>query len=460
MDTANPVTPPVLPKPVLKQHATVLKMIAITTLGLLLLIPLAMVRSVLTERLARRDQAIREITSTWGKPQVMVGPVLIVPYKYARKVWKDQVVNGRTERVEVSESHPGRAFFLPTALKVDGRLSPSRLHRGIYEAVVYDGAVNLSGSFARPAFEEWKADLQQVLWDEAEVALSVTDMRGAKESLAITLADKVIPLNPGARIDGFPGGVYAQLQGLESLPATIPFEMNLTFRGSRSLRFAPVGVNNDMRLASDWPDPSFQGAFLPTEREVRPEGFSAHWQVSHYGRSYPQQWTERDPVKPAAVTESLFGVDLLDVVDSYRFVERSIKYGILLIALLFTCFFLFEVMAAVRIHPFQYTLVGIALCLFYLALLALSEVVSFGAAYWTGAAASTLMISLYSAKPLRGGSRAAFVATGLPVLYAFIFVILRLQDYSLLIGTAGLFLVLALVMYVTRNINWYARDNS
>ena len=460
MDTAKPVTPSALPKPYLKQHATVLKMAAITILGLLLLIPLSMVRSVLTERLARRDLAISEITSTWGKPQVIVGPVLIVPYKYTRKVWKDQVVSGRAEQIEVSESLSGRAFFLPTALKVDGRLSPSRLHRGIYEAVVYDGTVSLSGSFARPTFEEWKADLQQILWDEAELALSVTDMRGAKESLSITLADKVIPLNPGARIDGFPGGVYAQIQGLEQLPETIPFEMNLTLRGSRSLRFAPVGVNNDVQLASAWPDPSFQGGFLPTERKVGPEGFSAHWQVSYYGRSYPQQWTEKNPVKPAAVTESLFGVDLLAVMDSYRFVERSIKYGILLIALLFICFFLFEILAAVRIHPFQYTLVGIALCLFYLALLALSEVVSFSAAYWTGAAASTLMISLYSAKPLRGGRRAAFVATGLPLLYVFIFVILRLQDYSLLIGTAGLFLVLALVMYVTRNINWYFRDNT
>jgi inner membrane protein len=171
-------------------------------------------------------------------------------------------------------------------------------------------------------------------------------------------------------------------------------------------------------------------------------------------------WTEKSPVTTAAVMESMFGVDLVPVIDSYRYVEPSIKYGILLIALLFTAFFLFEISAGVRIHPFQYTLVGIALCLFYLALLALSEVFSFGVAYWNGAGAATLMISLYSAKALHGGRRAAVIAAGLPAMYAFLFVILRLQDYSLLIGTAGLFLVLALVMYVTRNIDWYARDKA
>lgn len=458
-DTAKPVVPPALPEPHLKRYSTILKMAAIAILVLLLLIPLTLVSSVLAERLARRDEAVKEITSTWGNAQIVVGPVLIVPYKCIQKAWRDQVVNGRVERVEVSETARIRAFFLPATLKADGRLVPGRLRRGIYQAVVYDGTVSLSGSFARPAFEEWKVDPQEILWDEAELAVSLTDLRGAKESLEIRMGNDVIPLKPGARIGGFTSGVYAQVKGLGAQTETIPFEMKLTFQGSRSLRFAPVGVNNDVQLASSWPDPSFQGAFLPMERKVGTEGFNAHWRVSYYGRSYPQQWTEGNPVTAAAVMESLFGVDLVSVVDSYRFVERSIKYGILVIALLFTAFFLFEVMAPLRVHPFQYTLVGMALCLFYLALLALSEVVSFTVAYWTGAAIATLMISLYSARALRGRRRASVVAAGLAAIYAFLFVILRLQDYSLLIGTAGLFLALGIAMYVTRNIDWYARDS-
>lgn len=456
--TTPPALPPALPRPPLKRFATVLKMISIAVLVLLLEIPLFMVGSVLKERLSRRDAAIQEITSTWGREQVVLGPVLVVPYKYTQKTWKDQVVNGKVERVEVSETLRGRACFLPAALKADGELKPDLLHRGIYEAVVYQGTLSLSGSFARPSFEEWNIDPQQILWDEAEIAVSITDLRGAKESLQIKLGDQTVPLKPGIRLDGFEGGVYGRVAGLAAAADTLPFEMKITLNGSRSLRFAPVGVNNDVQLASSWRDPSFQGAFLPSTRELRPDGFSAHWMVSYYGRSYPQQWTNKDSVNLAAIQSSLFGVDLLSPLDSYRYVERSIKYGILFIALLFATFFLFEVLASVRIHAFQYTLVGIALCLFYLGLLALSEVTAFAVAYWTGAAVATLMIALYSVKALRSALRAVVVGIGLSIVYGFLFVILQLQDFSLLVGTAGLFLVLAIVMFVTRNIDWYARD--
>jgi inner membrane protein len=458
-DIPKSALPQMMTKPYLKRFSTVLKMAAIAVLVLLLLIPLAMVRSVLNERLDRRDAAVREITSTWGNEQVVMGPVLVIPFKNNQKTWKDQIVNGRVERIEVSESVRGRAFFLPTAFKADGRLNPDRLHRGIYETVVYSGTLNLSGSFAKPSFEEWNVDPLQILWDEAEVALSITDLRGAKESLQIKIAEQTIPFKPGHKLEGFEGGVYARIKGLGAQINEIPFSMSLTLNGSRSLRFAPVGVNNDVQLVSKWPDPSFQGAFLPSERKVNRDGFSAHWQVSYYGRSYPQQWTDKIPVGATGVASSLFGVDLVPALDSYRYVERSIKYGILFITLLFTAFFLFEVISSVRIHPFQYSLVGIALCLFYLGLLALSEVTSFGTAYWIGAALASGMITLYSFKVLRSAGRGCAVAVGLALIYAFLFVILRLQDYSLLVGAAGLFLVLAIVMFVTRNIDWYARDS-
>jgi inner membrane protein len=458
-DIARSAQPQSTVKSYWKRFWTVLKMAAIAILALLLLIPLAMVESVLHERLERRDAAVREITSTWGSEQVVMGPVLIIPYKYNQKAWKDELVNGRVEHVEASEAVRGQAYFLPSTFKADGRINPDRLHRGIYETVVYSGTLNLNGSFARPSFEEWNVNPQQILWDEAEIAVSITDLRGAKESLQIKIAGEWIPLKPGRKLEGFEGGVYARVKGLSGETDMIPFAMSLTMNGSRSLRFTPVGVNNDVQLISTWPDPSFQGAFLPAERKINSNGFSAHWQVSYYGRSYPQQWTDKTPVGAANVASSLFGVDLAPGLDSYRYVERAIKYGILFIALLFTTFFLFEIISAVRVHPFQYTLVGIALCLFYLGLLALSEVTSFGTAYWVGAAVATIMIALYSVKTLRSAVRGCVVAIGLALVYAFLFVILRLQDYSLLVGAAGLFLVLAIVMYVTRNIDWYARDN-
>jgi inner membrane protein len=444
--------------PLQRRFATVLKMASIAVLTLLLLIPLAMVRSVLEERLARREAAVNEITSTWGKEQVLTGPVLIIPYTSEQKTWEEQVIDGRRERVERIKSLRGQAYFLPSVFKAEGRIRPDRRHRGIYETVVYRGSLNLSGSFARPSFEEWDVDPARILWDEAEVALAVTDLRGAQGSLEITLAGRVAPMRPGSRLPAYENGIHARIEGLSAETDTLPFAMSLDFNGSRSLRFAPVGVNNDVTIRSNWPDPSFQGAFLPSERSVNPDGFSARWQVSYYGRSYPQQWTDRTPVGADAFAASLFGVDLVPAMDSYRYVERSIKYGILFIALLFTAFFLFEILSAARIHPFQYTLVGIALCLFYLGLLALSEVTSFGTAYWIGAALAALMIALYSGKALRSVRVGALVAAGLVLIYAFLFVILRLQDYALLVGALGLFLLLGIVMFVTRNIDWYARD--
>ena len=459
-DNLNMAPPQELTKQYLKRFSTVIKMAMIAILVLLLLIPLSMVRSVLRERLDRRDAAVKEITSTFGSEQVVMGPALIIPFKCIQKTWKDQVVNDRVERREVIETVRKKAFFLPEVFKAAGRLDPRGLHRGIYETVVYNGTLNLSGSFAAPSFEEWSVDPKQVLWNEAEIAISITDLRGATESLHIKIAGQMVSLVPGNKLQGVKGGVYARIVGLNDGMDRIPFAMSLTLNGSRSLRFAPIGVNNDVQLSSTWPDPSFQGALLPAGREVSADGFNAHWQVTYYGRSYPQQWLDNIPADSNGIASSNFGVDLLPTLDSYRYVERSIKYGILLIVLLFTAFFLFEILSAVRIHPFQYTLVGVALCLFYLGLLALSEVASFGVAYWIGAAVSTLMITLYSIKALKSAGRGGIVAVGLVLIYAFLYVILRLQDYSLLVGTAGLFLVLAIVMYVTRNIDWYARDNA
>jgi inner membrane protein len=442
-----------------KRNSTILKMGLIAILVLLLLIPLSMMGSILGERMGRRDAAIHEITSAWGKDQIVIGPVLIIPYKYKENIWKDAVVNSQIQKVQVAELSQSRAYFLPSILKADAQLSPDRLHRGIYETVVYSGHLNLTGSFVAPSFEELGIELEQILWNEAEIAISITDLRGAKESLQIKVADQILPLRPGKRLAGFAGGVFARIKGLHSEAAAIPFSMSLTFNGSRSLRFAPIGMNNDVRLASSWPDPSFQGAFLPVDRKIGPDGFRAHWQAPYYGRSYPQQWTEKTVPSADNIASSFFGVDLVPLLDSYRYVERSIKYGILLIVLLFIAFFLFEIISGLKIHAFQYSLIGIAACLFFLCLLALSEVMSFGAAYWISAAVTALMISLYSIKALRSAGRGGVIGVGLTIVYAFLFIILRMQDYSLLVGACGLVLAVALIMYVTRNLDWYARDS-
>ena len=455
------LTPPKISKSFLKQNSPVLKLLVIFILVLLLLIPLGMVKSVLFERMSRRNQAIGEITSTWGKEQIIIGPVLVIPYRYYFKTWKEQVVLGKSEKTEIVDSAVSHAYFLPADVDIQGTLLPNKLYRGIYEAIVYNGKLKLSGTFLPPDFEKLKIKGKDVLWEDALVTFGITDLRGISETLTLKWGSRTFPLVPGSKINGVVSGVHARVADVKTAAKEVPFELALTLNGSKGIRFSPVGMKNKITLGSSWPDPSFQGMFLPVERKITPNGFEAQWRMSYYGRNFPQQWTDQDDkvrFTSDTVNTSLFGVDLISLVDSYRLVERSIKYGILFITLIFTAFFLFEFVAARRIHVIQYALVGGALCLFYLVLLSLSEFIGFPLAYFAGVVASTLMISLYSMKVLKGGRQSMAVAVLLVIIYGFLYIILQMQDYSLLVGTIGLFIALAVVMYTTRNIDWYSRE--
>ncbi len=453
--------PPLPPSRFFGRFSTTLKLVGIFILVLVLLVPLGMIRSVLSERLHRRDGAINEITSTWGKEQLLAGPVLVVPYTYKYKEWRNVEVDGRSQQTEVWNTATARAFFLPASLVIDGAIEPQKLHRGIYDAVVYGGSLSITGEFDAPDFAALKIAPENVQWGDATLSFAITDLRGARTMLEVKLGERAFRLVPGSKVPGLMSGVYASVPGLDTATEKIPFALDLTLNGSRGISFAPIGVQNTVRLKSKWPDPSFRGAFLPSTRDVTPDGFTAEWQVSYYGRSYPQSWTDHAngwSFDSEAVRSSFFGVDFISVVDAYRYVERSIKYGMLFLVLVFTAFFLFEVLASLRIHAFQYTLVGAALCLFYLLLLSLSEFLPFLVAYTASAVAATVLIALYSHKVLRSGARTLTVTGLLAAVYTFLCVALRLQDYSLVFGSIGLFIVLAVVMYVTRNIDWYARD--
>lgn len=444
------------------RHRTVLKMLTIGSLVLLGLIPLTLIRGVLRERRARHDEAVANITSTWGGSQRIAGPMLIVPYKRQVKTWKDQMLNGRLERVELTETLVARAHFLPAELAVRGQVVSDRLHRGIYEALVYRTELQVAGRFARPSFEEWQVAPEDVLWDEAKLVIAISDLRGASEALSLKWGEESLALVPAARTGEVGPAVQTLLPRSPFSADTMDFAFALKLNGSGSLDFAPFGMQTRVHLSSPFPDPSFHGMLLPAQRRVTDAGFEADWQVSYYGRGYPQQWSDAtgNPLEGETVANSLFGVALMPALDSYRYVERAIKYGILFLALVFTAFFLFEARLLTRVHPFQYTLVGSALCLFYLALLSLSEFISFGWAYLAGSVLATALIAFYSAWVLGGARRAWLVAVGLAVIYAFLYVLLRQQEYALLYGTGALFLALAAVMFATRRLDWYARDEA
>lgn len=451
------IAPPQAAAPQPRRFASTFKLAFVGALALLLLIPLSLVRSLLSERRVRRAEAITNITSSWGDSQTLVGPVLVIPYRIPVKSRREQLVEGRYKAVEEISWTTAQACFLPTNLGVVGTLEPSVLHRGIFEAAVYRSALALTGTFAPPDFSEWKIDPTNVLWEDASVLLSVSAPRGISDALVLRLGGTSLPLTPGPTLATFPSPLRARLPAGAFDPAKpTAFTLDVALNGSDALRIAPVGMQTQVTLDSTWADPSFQGAFLPVQREVTPAGFKAVWQVSYYGRGFPQAWTSAESLNAAeGLARGAFGVSLVTPVDCYRQVERALKYGILFIVLLFTGFFLFETLARLRIHALQYLLVGAALCIFYLSLLALSELLSFGYAYLAAAGAAGALVTGYSAAVLSSRRRALAIALELTVIYGFLYITLQLQDYALVFGAAGLFAALAVVMFATRRVNWY-----
>jgi len=461
MPDTTQVVPPPLPS-FGKRYRTIIKLIGVGVLILLLLIPLGMITGVLSDRLNRRNEAVADITSSWGREQCVIGPVLIIPYQYRFKTVKEVPgKEGKVEKREVEETASAWAYFLPELLNVTGDAETQMLHRGIYEAAVFLAQVKLSGRFAVPDFSAFKIDPKDVQWKDAMVTIAINDLRGTREGLVLDWGGVKRPLLPGSQVPGYTTGATATLADDKPINTPAEFSIPVDFNGSEGIYFAPFGVQNEATLKSNWPDPAFRGAFLPTERSVRDNGFDAKWKVSYYGRSYPQSWTSQmgnDRFTTQTVSQSVFGARFLSILDSYRFVERSIKYGVLFLVLVFTTFFLFEVTARQKIHPFQYLMVGAALCLFYLLLLSISEFRGFGLAYLLAAAASTILITWYCRYFLGGGIRTLMIGAGLAGVYTFLYITLRQEDYALLMGAIALFILLGVVMYVTRKVDWYARD--
>jgi len=436
------------------RRALFFKVLGVGLLALLLLIPLAMVRGTLDERRGRHEAAVAEITQTWGRSQSLVGPILVVPYRENIATDEWVVVDGRRVKESRIVERLGEAWFLPEQLLVEGELEPQELSRGIFRTTVYTAKVRFSGSFRKPDFTALGLTEATPLWERARVGLALDDPRGIRGEVTLDWGGQALACEAGARLEGFTTGLHRTVD-LRNQGDTTAFHVALALNGSGGFAVVPVGRQTEVTLTSPWPSPSFHGAMLPVSRQVDPSGFAATWRSSHHARSFPQQWsaTLGEPTRGAtALVQAALGVTLVDTVTAYRTVERSIKHGVLFITLVFAAFFLFEVLGGQRLHALNYLLVGAALCLFYLGLLALSEFAGFGVAYLAAAGASTALIGLYARAVLEGARRAWGVTAVLAGVYAYLFLVLRLEDFALLAGTAGLFAILAAIMYATRNL--------
>ncbi|HYP16960.1 MAG TPA: cell envelope integrity protein CreD [Opitutus sp.] len=457
----NSVQPPVLvAMPAKRRLFVFLKLASICVLIALLHVPLLLTKGVLEERQSYQAQATEEIARTWGRQQLVTGPVLAVPYGYQTNVIRSKVVNGKAVQVEETELATATAYFLPEDYTVEGAVDPEVRRRGIYETVVYSTRLALAGHF-RPDLAAAGIEADRVDWERARVYVGLCDLGGLRSVSALDVNDPNAAVFESA--EGGPDPLLplsAKVAGAAA-GGRIAFAMTLGVQGSEYLQVAPVGRTTTIRLSSSWSDPSFVGASLPATRSVTAEGFRAEWQSSHFSRGFPQAWTSRNLPNEeisANLAAAGVGVRFAQGIDGYSLTERAQKYGLLFFVLTFTVFFLFEVTAGLKIHPLQYALVGVALCLFFLGFLALSEFWSTTAAYAAAAGLCTAMVSLYAHTFLRTGRRTLVIAGGLGATYGYLYFVLKSQDYALLAGTAALFGALALVMFCTRRINWYALE--
>jgi inner membrane protein len=427
------------------RRSQLLRVLLIAFLVLLLQIPIAMIDGLIGARRATRAEAVAEVTGAWGEAQTIMGPALAVPYV---KRWVEE-----RQGQSVARSAEHHAIFLPETLRIEGRLDAEVRYRGIFEVPVYRMTATLQGRFAAPSLKERGIAPEDCRWDRAQIWVRIADARAIQNQAALTWDGREIGFLPGTGDSGGGAGIHAPLDGAAAR-AGGAFSIPLTLDGSSAVTVAPFGRETTVRLGSNWPDPKFRGNWLPARREVTRAGFEADWSIPSLGRNYPQSWTTGAPVQEEALQTSTFGFDLLTPVDPYRMAERSTKYESLFLLLTFLSLWLFEVLARRRIHSLQYLLVGAAMCVFYLLELSLAEHLGFGVAYLLASGAVVGLITCYCAAVLQGTGRAAIVGLIVAGLYGFLYVLLRNQDYALLVGSVGLFLVLAVVMGLTRRIDW------
>ncbi len=417
------------------------KVFAVGFLILVLLIPTAMVRNLIKERECRQDAVVEEIGAKWGTAQTISGPIITLPYEETVKTG-----DGKTT-VYTRYFH-----ILPDKLDVVGELSPEIRHRGLYETVLYNAKLRLTGLFLYPDLEEQGISRKDIIWSRAFLAMGISDMKGVKENVNIRIDGMDMAMNPGIETtDIFTSGIHVKLK-TAGKKEKLSFDVSLDLNGSQYLYFVPAGKDTSVSLSSTWSSPSFDGSFLPAEREINEDGFNARWRVLHLNRNYPQCWKGNR----YKIADSAFGVKFFVPNDAYQKSTRTAKYAVLFISLTFMVFFFAEIMNKLSIHPLQYLLIGLALTVFYTLLISISEHTGFGKGYALASIATILLITGYAKGVLRKNVLALVVGSVLTILYVYLYIVLQLENFALLLGSIGIFIILAVVMCLTRKINWYA----
>lgn len=418
-----------------------LRLIIIAFLSLVLLIPAQMIKSLIRERQERREEAVKEVFNKWGSKQVIAGPILTIPFKSTM----------RTSEREIYEVKK-YVHLLPEDLNITGSVIPQRRYRGIYEMVLYQAELQINGHFNSSEIKSMNIPISKLCLQEASLSLGISDMKGIKEMAGVKWNNDILSGSPGVQARGIlPGGVSAKTP-VDLNKEDYRFDIAINLNGSEDLMFTPVGKENIVKISSPWNNPSFSGEYLPDFRQINGDGFQAEWKILYMNRNYPQKWIGDE----FSIEPSKFGITFLIPVDEYQKTMRTAKYVLMFITFTFFTFFLIELLNGRAIHPIQYLLIGFALLLFYTLLLSLSEHFRFNFAYLISSLSIIVMISAYTKAVLKSNWQALLICGFLTILYSYLFLILQLQDYALLMGSLILFVILTLVMFVTRKIDWFS----
>lgn len=433
------------------------RMLMVGFLVIILLIPLTYISSLIRERSQRQTEVIAEINQQWGNEVLIYGPILKVPYKtFNEKTVTDKITKKvYTETIEEIND----AYFFPEKLNINSNINPEEKKRGIYTTAVYNSNMTISGTFVKPDFSDIEINDKDILWDKAKIIIQSSNVKGVNEASL-----KVEGTNYGltSKYNGQKNYAYNAviLHTLETknidknqleFQKPLTFNINLNIKGSEQIRFVPTGKQTEAEIKSNWKTANFFGEFLPyNDDKVSEYGFDAKWKILDLNRPFSQQHFNGIP----DLKEFAFGVNFMIPVDEYQKSERSAKYGFLVIGLTFLIFFLIQTLSKIDIHPFQYLMVGLALTMFYTLLVSISEHSNFLKAYLIAGSSVIALITLYSKSILNTFKFPLFIGASLTALYTFIYVIIQLENYALLVGSIGLFLILAIVMYVSRKIDW------
>jgi inner membrane protein len=417
------------------------RIIIIILLTLVMLVPALMVEQLINERRGRFNEVVYEVSDKWGNPQTLAGPVLSVPYYVTRSDNQGQAY---------TTTHT--AYFLPETLIVAGKMEPEIRQRSIFDVILYRGNWQIKAKFKQPDFATLNVFPSGIYWNKAYLQLGITDLKGISDKINVTVNGETIEPKPGIiSRDLATAGISVPLQNL-SEESELQVSADLSLNGSRQIEFAPLAEETVIKLQSEWPHPSFFGAFLPREHEITDNGFEAEWRVLHFNRNYPQSWSDN----AYNIRPSIFGVELFMPANQYQKTTRTAKYAIMFIGLTFLAYFIIELLNKKRLHPVQYLLVGFAITVFYTLLLSLSEHIGFDFAYLLAALVILGLITAYTWAIMREIKLVVVVASILTMSYVYMYIVLQAEDFALLLGSIGMLSTLAAVMYLTRKIDWYS----